>query len=182
MNKKMSNLSEKERKELEAYQAKAEEQKRISELEAKQEADNQGRIYKSDKQFIDHDLYKLEVAAMRQDKGLDGVFVGGRQVIPPKPNFVPVEHCHFYHSHDSSGRKQQFSTSTAGHCHEITIVEKNGKLEAICSDSVIRSSNGKTFQMKNKESIHKHDVTYLVSEKIEVRASNKEAKKAGLRA
>jgi hypothetical protein len=125
------------------------------------------RVYRDQIRKIDHDLYKLEVAVMQQDKGIEG-----RSTI-----FVPVEHCHFFHSVDSRGAVQKYATSIGGHTHKIDIQKReDGSQNIICGPSII-VSNGKTYQMKNSESVHTHKVIYVGSDVIDVTPVNKEAAK-----
>jgi hypothetical protein len=135
--------------------------------EIKKYKENEKRNYRSQQDELDHDLYKLEVAIMKQDKGIEG----------KSKNFVDVEHCHFYHSIDSSGKKQKYASSIGGHTHEVkTWVNENGELVGSCGNSII-FHNGKEYQLKHSESIHAHDVVYITSDKIQPRVINKEASK-----
>lgn len=86
-----------------------------------------------------HDLFKSDVRKMikciffrEDDKGR-----GTNQA----EDLKPVEHTHFFHSHDSNGRPQTTCVSVGGHYHKITthddqgnpLLDKNGRPTVKCS-------------------------------------------------
>lgn len=119
------------------------------------------RVYKGE-QEVDHDLYKLEVAQTRKNVSY----------IQNQPIWEPVDHCHFFHSYDSFGKKQWHASPISGHTHEvIERIDENGNLVAECGPA-IRVVNGKKLTYENDQ--HTHEVNYLRSEKIKVRKVNAE--------
>jgi len=159
--------SKEDQKEIEALKASADKAAKLQEAQAGEQSITK-RLYKNENQKIDHDLFKLDVAPMMHDKGIQG----------KKREHIPVEHCHFFHSYDSSGRKQTYSTSIMGHCHKIDVVSNgNGDLFATAGDSVIKNGS-KIFTLEDTKSIHRHSVSYQYSEKIDIRKPNSEARKA----
>jgi hypothetical protein len=120
------------------------------------------RTYAED-MMIDSDTFKLEVTNYAKNLSFDN----------KKPLLVGVEHCHFYHTLDSSGRKMENCNSVGGHTHKVTVKEdKNGKLIAICGPAEPCFFDDK----------HTHQVTYLKSDKFKVRTISEDAAKviAGL--
>jgi len=169
--------SENDQRELDTYRKNA----LLADEKRKSEMENGKRVYKSEERFFDHDLWKLLIAVKMHDVGLDGVYIGERCVIKPKPRYVEVDHIHFFHSYDSNGRKQTHSNSIAGHCHKIDVMKnEDGTLIAKCGPAIIRQGV-KFYPMKDSKSIHTHDVEYQVSEKLPLRVTNKEAQKHGLK-
>lgn len=121
------------------------------------------RVYKGSIE-VDHDLFKLEVATMKKNISIDD----------DRPIYTGVEHCHFYHSYDSSGKKQYYSNPIAGHCHKVTVqTDKDGNLVAVCGPAIKRVGN-KEIALKDD---HNHDMTYLRSERVLVREVNAEAQR-----
>ena len=124
---------------------------------------------------IDHDLFKLEVAPLEKNISWNDV-----------PDWVKIEHCHFYHTFDSSGKAQVTCNQVAGHFHEIE-VERNENGEIV--DYKCVSGPMKYVFVKDKRTgrrvkkavpyneldDHRHDMTYLKSDKIQMRKLNSEA-------
>lgn len=79
-------------------------------MSKKLQAEAPTRVYKSQSEKH-HDLYKLEVAKAAKNVSWTD-----------EPQWEYVEHVHFYHSCDSSGRDQVHSTTVAGHFHEMKVV------------------------------------------------------------
>lgn len=120
------------------------------------------RVYKGEAE-VDHDLFKLEVANLKKNISIDD----------EKPLYVGVEHCHFFHSYDSSGKKQETCNPIAGHSHKVDFeVDENGELNITCGPPIVKSG-GKYLPLKNDT--HTHDIRYLRSEKIKVRKINETA-------
>lgn len=123
------------------------------------------RVYKGDLE-IDHDLFKLEVSTMRKNISINET----------DPLYTGVEHCHFFHSYDSNGRKQDSCAPIAGHTHEVEMfVNADGDIDAKVGPAVVKKG-GKYVPFANDN--HTHDATYLRSEKIKIRTVNNEAVKA----
>lgn len=124
------------------------------------------RIYKGSGQ-IDHDAYKLEVATFDRNISWNDV-----------PEYVGVEHAHFFHTIDSDGRTQTYSTPTGGHFHKMRVVPNpNGGPPTVTCDSgplmmVKKKVKGKWTRVAEPtagEDVHTHSVKYLKSDKIELR-------------
>ena len=123
------------------------------------------RIYKGEID-VDHDLFKLEVASMKKNVSID----------TNSPLYIGVEHCHFFHSFDSSGKKQATSSPIAGHSHKVTTkVDEKGNLVAVCGPAIRKAGSSETVVDD-----HWHEVTYLRSERLTVRKVNAEAQKAAV--
>jgi len=140
-------------------------------------SDTINRTYKGDV-TIDHDLFKLQAAKFLKNISID----------INNPIWMPAEHCHFYHSHDSSGKRLEKSSATGGHFHEMEVkVDKKGNLSATCSRPLKRVWNPKKRRYENTPfnsgaaegagDNHVHEVTYIKSDKIEIRKLNSEAAK-----
>lgn len=115
------------------------------------------RVY-AKKEEVDHDLYKLNAAALKRDIGYNN----------QHPILESVEHVHFYHSIDSRGNPQEFSTKIAGHFHRITIMDDG---TAICSEPLMevisrRGGRQQKSYVKVPHDNHTHEVVYRCSEKI----------------
>lgn len=122
-------------------------------------------------------------ARFRHDlfKGSVGLFKSNKSYIYGDPKIVDVEHVHFYHSHNSQGRKQRYTNIVGGHFHEIkTKVDKNGDIVAECGPPLtkkwLRMPNGENrsqvvpveywngYTHKNVVDDHTHDFQYIHSE------------------
>lgn len=120
-----------------------------------------------------HDLFKAEVDKFK--KNVSWVY--------KDPRIEEVEHCHFYHSHNSSGRPQRYTSSAVGHFHEVTVsTDDEGNLVAECGpplEKIFRTlTNGQQkseivqiayFDQNRNDYIrddHRHDMTYLHSEEL----------------
>lgn len=122
------------------------------------------RKYVGDRQ-IDHDLFKLDVAQTRKNISFQ----------PDKPLWEGVDHAHFYHNVNSDGKSQTFCVSTAGHFHKVTVsLNDEGEFVAECGPPMVKSK-GKAVPYKNDK--HIHEITYVRSEKIQVRQYSDEAMK-----
>lgn len=115
------------------------------------------RIFSEDL-MIESDTFKLEVSKYSKNLSFD----------TKNPVLVGVEHCHFFHTFDSSGKKLDVSNHVAGHTHKIIVKEsKDGTLTAICSEPEPSFYGDK----------HTHEVTYLKSDRFKVRQLNQDAMK-----
>ena len=85
---------------------------------AKGPAQEPGRqiVWKGQREFR-HDLYKLKVAAFLKNTSYQSGIVKA----------VEVDHCHFFHSHNSQGKAQTITNAVGGHYHEIT-QDKDGNM------------------------------------------------------
>lgn len=130
------------------------------------------RVYKDSREF-DHDLYKLENDIINLNASPfdeEGDWVDDRR-----------EHKHFYHTHDSDGKKHTHCAMSVGHSHEILWEEVNGEMVPKCGPAVTqkRIKKGrnvvKEWRPIRERSQHTHDVAYMFSEKIKPRKMNQEA-------
>jgi len=105
---------------------------------------------------IDSDLFKLEVSNLMKNVSYDET----------RPILVPVEHCHFFRTFDSSGKKQTTSNAVGGHYHNVTIcVDDEGNLSGKC---------GPAMGSKIADD-HIHNVSYIRSNELELRKVNPKA-------
>jgi hypothetical protein len=113
----------------------------------------------SDNRVIESDTFKLEVANCMKNLSYDD----------NQPLWVGVEHCHWFHTFDSNGRKMDKCNSVSGHHHDIKYgVDAKGNLTAKCSPCVSR----------NPKDVHAHDITYIKSDKFKVRTLDPRAVEA----
>jgi hypothetical protein len=133
------------------------------------------RKYKNQIEF-DHDLYKLEVSHFLKNTAIDG----------QRPEYVKAEHVHFFHTVNSSGKTQIYSTPVGGHFHKMKVIHEKGKAPRVVCDSgplkfvTTKNEYGerkKITEALNKADTHTHDVIYLKSDKLKPRNSNAEAVK-----
>jgi len=132
----------------------------------------------------DHDLYKAKLAKFIRDLAWskDG---SGRQ---------EVEHVHFFHTIDSSGREQTLTNQVGGHFHEIKVIpskDPNGVPTVECGPAMTWGTVGKgkakrrvmmapkiAVDTDNEEvDTHTHEMEYLGSQRIQMRKPNVEAAK-----
>ena len=122
---------------------------------------------------LDHDLYKLEPAAMLRDVSYNSDAV-----------YTRFEHCHVYHTITSDGKRLDTSAATGGHFHVMSLEpakDENSPPVVTCGPPVRYA-----WQKKGKRQIkvtvpycrgddtHTHDVIYIRSEKIKPRRLNSE--------
>jgi len=128
-----------------------------------------------DKSTFKSDLYKLEVAECTMNRSWNDI-----------PNLDSVEHCHFFHTFDSSGKRMDRTNMVAGHFHAIEWRDNNdGKPAQIISVSgpmreVKRKIRGRFQKVIESvdavlEDTHTHKVTYLRSEEIVTRQVSSQA-------
>jgi hypothetical protein len=120
------------------------------------------RIFEGDLKVY-HDLFKLEVAGYRRN-------MSWREDVK---EMVDVDHCHFYHTYDSSGRKQDSACSVLGHTHIVTIENVDGKFVANCSGPV-KKVGGKIMKA-SVDCNHTHKISYIKSEIIKKRVIDPKA-------
>jgi|GEM_PF-2809927 len=126
---------------------------------------------------IQHDCFKLEPAEMAKNMSW----------IKKEPRYEFFEHCHTFHSFDSQGRKQFYSTPIGGHFHKMEFIEHDeGHIEAKCVSGPLHWKNVWNDQTErherqavpvNPRDKHTHEVTYIHSEKIVKRKINMDAAK-----
>ncbi len=121
-------------------------------------------------QSVDHDLFKLELGKFRRDLSLDrdGSLMD------------EVEHVHYFHTVDSAGRVQKLSNLVGGHFHEMTVEQDpEGGVPIVTAGPAmvyISKKVGKKAAVKlavpYEEDQHTHEVTYMGSQKIQLRKAN----------
>lgn len=139
------------------------------------------RVY-ANELVIDHDLYKLELKNMKKNMAWEaGVY-----------DIHDVNHEHFFHTMDSSGRKLKYSNMVGGHFHEMTVIpQPNGAPPIVkCGPAIreVRKLVNKKMVKKFEPALryandqgemvtdsHVHEVTYIRSNKIPTRKINDEA-------
>lgn len=110
-----------------------------------------------------HSLYKLEVSKFKKNTSYQG-----------EPNWIDVEHCHFFHSINSAGQAQKECAPVGGHFHQMIEVQPATETEPAvykCSGPLkkVRQKN-KYNQWEvvtvpaNEIDDHTHDITYKHSE------------------
>ena len=135
------------------------------ELETKQAKAE--RIYRGEVE-ITHDLFKLDMANTHKNVSIS----------ISNPYYEAVPHVHFYHTHDSNGKKLSVSNSVGGHYHEVKVFEKDGEFHAECGPAVTKKKKNTApvpHMIGNKLDDHKHNISYVRSEVINARKLNKDA-------
>lgn len=134
----------------------------------------QQRIYK-DKVTFDHDLYRLENETMVRNMAWSKKM---------KAIWEPFEHKHFFHTHDSDGRKQTRCVAALGHFHPMQVID-NGPGNAptiICGPAhkeMLKLNEDGEYKkvavpLEGREG-HTHRVSYVASERLQTRKLNSEA-------
>ncbi len=133
----------------------------------------QDRVF-GNSRTIDHDLFKLLVAPLQRDVSWND-----------RPDIETIEHCHFFHTIDSDGRVQTYSTPTASHFHKMEVVPNadptkpptvrcaSGPLKWVRKR--IRGKMTKLVESTSTEDCpddHTHEVLYRCSNKVAVRTAN----------
>lgn len=99
---------------------------------------------------IASDTFKLNVSSFKKD-----VFIGGVDRVQ-----ADVEHCHFYHTFDSDGKHMTKCNAVGGHSHIVKVnFDENGEM-----------INAECMPELN----HTHTLTYLKSDKVQIRTKNAE--------
>lgn len=138
-----------------------------------------GRSFRSTQQ-IHHDLFLLSPEPMQRDTRLE------KHGTPDPEETVAVQHQHFFHTIDSSGRVQDTCSPIGGHFHimEVTDNGPNDPPTVKCVSGPMRwgvkKVNGKKKRVPvpvNHYDTHTHDCTYLQSEVVTPRKPNAEAAK-----
>ncbi len=113
-------------------------------------------------QDIHHDLYKLEVAKMKKNLSFR----------TDEENWQEIEHCHFFHSVDSAGRKQFQTNAVGNHYHKVTLVENgDGEVPTITvSPPMKKAKKGKhLIEIEDPNDTHTHKITYKGSQVVKAR-------------
>ena len=135
------------------------------ELETKQKKAE--RIFRGEVD-ITHDLFKLNVANTHKNVSIS----------LSNPYYEAVPHIHFFHTHDSNGKRLTSCNSVGGHYHEVTVFEKDGEFHAECGPAITKKGKKlapTTHMIGNKLDDHRHDISYVRSEIIKARKLNKDA-------
>jgi hypothetical protein len=133
-------------------------------------------------QTVWSDLWKLLVSTTMKQIGIEN---------HPDENpqsFIDVEHCHFFRTVDSDGKKFDRCTPIANHFHlvktEINADDPKGPPVIVEVSPPMRMAKTKKlgkFVMApvplNDFDFHTHDVAYVKSEEVKTRAPNVEAAK-----
>ena len=136
----------------------------------------QQRKFQTQKEFL-HDLFKLTVSKLKKN-----IAIGGQQ-----PDYVDIEHVHFFHTITSDGKPQTRTNSVAGHFHKIKITPtKPGHPPIVeCASGplkeVVKLQYGKRVKVEvpfDEIDTHTHEVEYHKSNVILERVKNMEAAKA----
>lgn len=143
--------------------------RKIEQTEVRQDR----RIFKGAYKFH-HDRFKLEIA----DVMLNISYTKTKR-------FDPIQHQHWFHTVDSDGKVQKFSSAMAGHFHEMEVINdpKGGLPSVKCGParqwSVERTDTGtrRVSAPIDEKAQHLHEISYRDSEEIEVRSMSIEAAK-----
>jgi hypothetical protein len=123
------------------------------------------------------DTFKLAAAMMKKNVGIqqDERDAAKRARINSRTRgaiIVELEHCHIYHTYDSSGKEMSRCNHVGGHTHEITVSkDADGNLVAKCSPPI---QNSPSETIVNDDD-HTHNVVYLKSQDVELRRINEDA-------
>jgi hypothetical protein len=114
------------------------------------------------------DLFKLTVAKMKVNISWSDV-----------PEYHEVEHCHFFHTVDSSGRVQTTSTKIGSHYHRIEVKPSENPndppIVTCVSGPLKKVAERRLGQSVLKEvplspvDDHHHDVVYISSDEVILR-------------
>jgi hypothetical protein len=129
------------------------------------------RVY-AGSQTVDHDVYKLTPVDLVRDVSFS-----------EHPLLESVPHAHFFHTIDSDGRKQEYSTPAGGHFHIMKVTQVQGGAPIVeCASGpmhiVRKKVKGrwvKVAEPVSEHDDHTHPVQYLRSERIQLRAVNAHA-------
>lgn len=120
------------------------------------------------------DLFKLDVAACNVNKSYNDV-----------PDIYEQEHCHWFHTYDSDGKKQTRSIAVSGHFHVIEYEEQGEGLPVkVISVSgpmreVKKRIKGKWVKVvepvsSDLEDNHTHNIIYKKTDIVEIRTQRVE--------
>jgi hypothetical protein len=137
-----------------------------------------GRVFKANK-MIYHDLFKLHVSNMKKNVSWQ------RDILDLKD----VEHVHFFHTYDSSGKKQTSCVPTGGHFHLVETEDQGEglppKIVSVSGPMVWGNEKDRYTGKRRRIPVpylkdddnHTHDIEYIESSEIKVRSINAEAVK-----
>ncbi len=126
------------------------------------------RVYKGE-QVLDHDLFKLLPATMMKNVSYTD-----------KPDYAKIEHCHIFHTIDSSGKRQDACNAVGGHLHLVTVTHNYAGVPSLEVSGPVRYVKQKNRGVYSRVAVpmeddtHTHEVQYLGSEKIQMRKPNME--------
>ena len=150
----------------------------VSKKVSEQSPKKSKRVYKGQKE-VDHDLYKLLAAPM----------IKNQSWWTDRENLVGLEHCHMFHTIDSNGKEQFYSSQVGGHQHKITFERDDDGMiipESVKIGPPVRRTKSGDIQLVvsrdkrgnvSKYDTHTHEMEYILSERIKVRQRNEEAAK-----
>jgi len=124
-----------------------------------------GRQYKGQIE-VDHDLFRLEPANTKKNISFR------------KDQYIweEIPHKHMFHTVDSDGKPQYRTCPTASHFHKMVVNDVDGELIAECSGPYqMKMVKGQRVEVPYENDNHKHEVTYLRSERIMQRVYNQDA-------
>jgi hypothetical protein len=121
--------------------------------------DNVQRVFKGDMKVM-IDTFKLKVATFKKNIAPDG-----KQF---KPNYVPFEHAHIFHTRQENGKENLCCAPVGGHTHEVIIEVVDGKFVGRTSEPIqFRGSEKIAPKMDAQGRVidnHTHEVEYLKSD------------------
>jgi hypothetical protein len=131
------------------------------------------RVFKGE-QTVHHDLFQLQPEKVRKNVGYD----------PKKPIIEEYDHIHWFHSFDSSGRPQKYSSPQAGHIHEVEWEVVDGKPTITKVGPPLSSTSKKLGKNRAADPSghlrdnHVHEAVYRYSEVLNIRRLSEEAQRA----
>lgn len=135
----------------------------------------QQRTYRDAVEF-NHDLFRLNTAAFKRNMAWSKKM---------KPIWEEIDHKHFFHTFDSDGRKLTRSNSTAGHFHEVEVIDNgDGNVPTVKAGPAMEeklSLDEDTGTYKKKaypltgNAAHTHKMEWVASDRMKTRKSNGEA-------
>jgi len=147
------------------------------------------RLYREEASFYS-DLFKLGVAKMLRWTGWTKVSQNAPRDEKGNintPDWVEVEHCHFFHTIDSNGKMQDYCQPVGQHVHKIEVVRdpRNPEdiLEVKCVSGPLRWEITDKYGKRQKMLMpvphddHTHEMMYVKSNKINRPSMNSEAVK-----
>lgn len=139
---------------------------------AKSDAPVQPKIVQRGQTEFRHDLFKSDVKEMKKN-------VSFRKGIVQIEN---IDHGHIFHSHNSQGMPQKYTSTVGGHFHEVRqFMDEDGTLRVECGPALrhkfLKKPNGQkrvivpvTFNDQQNDKVitdnHRHDFQYLGSESL----------------
>lgn len=116
------------------------------------------RVYGNQQEF-DSDTFKLELATFQKNISWND----------KNPILEPVEHCHFFHTFDSNGKRCDRSCRVGGHYHNVVVkVNEEGQLIGESGPAIGGLPTDR----------HIHTVRYIKSDIVKLRRYSPEALKS----